>query len=142
MFGMDKKSKDMKNPEDALKEADKKLNKGFTGFAAKAFMGKENVDKMNQGLAMGQEAIEMQKAYQSPDPNGIPATAEVLSIQDTGQLVNFDPVVVLQLKVTPPIGVEFETTVKTIVSKVAIPRAGDTINIKYSPADPTKILIQ
>ena len=138
MFGKGKNSDD---PEKALKDADKKLNKGLTGFATKAFLGKDAVEKMNQGLAMGHEAVDMQKESLNLGQYGIPAAAQVLSIQDTGQLVNFDPVVVLQLEVTPQMGVAFQTTAKTIVSKIAIPRVGDTINIKYSPADPTKIVV-
>ena len=89
------------DPEKALNDAEKKLNKGFTGFAAKAFLGKDYVDQMNQGLAMGHEAIDMQKSAQNLSMAGIPATAKVISIQDTGELINFDPVVILQLDVTP-----------------------------------------
>jgi hypothetical protein len=121
--------------------ADKKLNKGLTGFATKAFMGKDFMNKMNQGLAAGQEALEMQKAYQNIDPNALPATAVVVSIQDTGKLINYNPVVVLKLNVQPQFEAPFEATVETIVSKIAIPRAGDTINIRYSPTDRTKINI-
>ena len=138
MLGKNKKPKD---PEQALKDADRKLNKGFTGFATKAFMGKENVEKMNQGIAMGHEAIDMQKANLNLSQMGIPAAAKVESIQDTGQLVNFDPVVIMQLEIIPEIGVPFQTTTRTIVSKIAIPRVGDTINAKYSPTDPTQIVI-
>lgn len=138
MFG---KNKNQDDPEKALKDADKKLNRGLTGFATKAFLGKDAVKKMNQGIAMGQEAIDMQKESLNLGQYGIAAAAKVLTIQDTGQLVNFDPVVVMQLEVTPQIGVAFQTTVKSVVSKIAIPRVGDTINIKYSPADPTKIII-
>lgn len=138
MFGKDKNTND---PEKALNDAEKKLNKGFTGFATKAFMGKDYVDKMNETMAMGHEAIDMQKASQNLNQIGIPAVAKVLSIQDTGELVNYDPMVILKLEVTPQTGVPFETTAKTIVSKIAIPRVGDTINIKYSPTDLTSIVV-
>jgi hypothetical protein len=140
MFG--KKNKEMmEDPQKALDYADKKLNKGLTGFASKAFMGKDFVNQMNQGLAAGQQAIDMQKAYQNIDPNALPATAVVISIQDTGKLINYNPVVILQLKVQPQFEAPFETTVETIVSKIAVPRVGDTINIRYSPTDKTKINI-
>jgi len=135
------KNKNNKDPDKALGDASKKINKGFTGFATKAFMGKGFVDQMNQGIAMGQGAVDMQKMNANLAQVGIPAKAVVVSIQDTGQLVNFDPVVVLQLEVTPEIGVAFQTTAQTIVSKVAIPRVGDTINIKYSPADASQIVV-
>lgn len=142
MFGMGKKTKEMKDdPEKALDYADKKINKGVTGFVTKAFMGKDFVNDMNKAMDAGRDAIEMQKAYQNPDMNGLPATAEVVSIQDTGELINYNPVVIMQLKVTPQFEPPFETTVRTIVSKIAVPRVGDTINIKYAPADKTKISI-
>lgn len=136
MFG-----KNSKDPKTALNEAEKKLNKGFTGFATKAFLGKDYVNQMNQGIAMGHEAVDMQSTSMNLSQNGIPAAAKVISIQDTGQLINFDPIVVMQLEITPQIGVPFQTTAKTIVSKIAIPRVGDTINIRYSPTDVTQIAV-
>lgn len=142
MFGMDKKMKEAReNPEKALDNADKTLNKGVTGFMTKAFMGKEFTADMNKGLQAGRDALEMQKQYQNPDTNGLPATAVVISMQDTGKLINYNPVVIMQLKVQPQYEAPFDTTVETIVSKIAIPRVGDTINIKYAPADHTKISI-
>jgi hypothetical protein len=140
MFG--KKNKEMmEDPQKALDHADKTINKGFTGFATKAFLGKDFVNQMNQSIAAGQNALDMQKAYQNVDPNALPATAVVVSIQDTGKLINYNPVVILQLNVQPQFEAPFETTVETIVSKIAVPRAGDTISIRYSPTDKTKINI-
>jgi hypothetical protein len=142
MFGMDKKMKEAKeNPEKALEDSQKKVNSGMTGFMTKAFMGKEFTNDMNKGFEAAHEGLEMQKQYQNPDATGLPATAEILSVEDSGQMVNFNPVLILQLKVNPQYEPPFETTAKTIVSKIAIPRVGDTINIKYAPADKTKISI-
>lgn len=142
MFGMGKKNKEMReDPQKAMDNADQTLNKGLTGFMTKTFMGKDFVDDMNKTLAGGQAALDMQKSAQNLEQNGLPATAEVVSIIDTGQLINFNPVVVMQLKVQPQFEVPFETTVQTIVSKIAIPRLGDTINIKYNPADRSQIAV-
>lgn len=142
MFGIRKKTKElMHDPEKAMDYAEKKLTKGFTGFAARAFLGKDFTEEVNTGLAAGRDALEMQKAYQNPDLNGLPATAVVETIQDTGKLINFNPVVVMKLKVTPQYEPPYETTVEIIVSKIAVPRAGDTIHIKYAPADKSKIVI-
>jgi hypothetical protein len=144
MFGMDKKMKEAReNPEKALDEADKTLNKGVTGFMTKAFMGKGFTDDMNQALAAGRGAVDMQKSAAELYQNGHPATAVVVSIQDTGQMINYNPVVVMQLKVQPQEQFEqpFDTTVQTMVSKIAVPRVGDTINIKYDAGDHSKIAI-
>lgn len=142
MFGMDKKIKEAsKDPEKAMDMADKSLNKGVSGFMTKAFMGKDFVADMNKTMQMGRDAMEMQKQYQNPEQFGLDGTAVVVSIQDTGGAVNDNPVVILQLKVTPQYEPAFDTTTQTMVSRLSIPRVGDTLKIKYAPADHTKILI-
>jgi len=130
-----------KDPQKALDNAKKTLNTGLTGGLTKAFMGKDFVDDMNNTMAKGQAALDMQKSGAWIAQSGMDATAEVLSIQDTGTMINNNPVVVLQLKVQPAMGVEFNTTAQTMVSKIAIPRVGDKIKIKYNPADPTQIAV-
>ncbi len=76
------------------------------------------------------------------DPkNALEATAEVLSIEDTGGRMGSNPVVLLKLKVQPSQGVAFETTGKCMISVVAVPRVGDNIKIKYSATDPTQIVV-
>lgn len=141
MFGGKKMKEMMKDPEKALDHADKTLNKGVTGFVTKAFMGKEFSEEMNRGLAAGRDALEMQKAYQDVGQTGLPAAAVVVTIRDTGKMINYNPVVVMHLQVQPQFEPAFETDVETIVSKIAVPRVGDTIHIKYAPADHTKISI-
>ncbi len=143
MFGKFVKKQMDKSPEEALDDGRKKLNSGITGGLTKAFMGQEFVDKMNSAMDQGQAAIDMQKSGNMLAMSGIPATAEVVSIQDTGKLINMDPVVKLNLKVTPSVGgmPAFETSGETIVSKVAIPRKGDKINIKYNVSNPSEFVV-
>lgn len=136
MFGFGKKEVE-KDPKKALENADKTLNTGLTGFMTKTFMGKDFTDKMNASLDMAKSAVNTQDLATT----GMPATAEVLSIADTGSLINYNPIVRLKLKVQPQYGVGFETETQTAVSKIAIPRVGDTINIKYNPADTTQVLV-
>ncbi|MBC7877060.1 MAG: hypothetical protein H7Y59_07805 [Anaerolineales bacterium] len=73
--------------------------------------------------------------------DALEATAEVLSIEDTGGRMGSNPVVLLKLRVQPSAGTAFETTSKCMVSIVAVPRVGDKIKIKYSSADPTQIVV-
>ena len=136
MFGFGKKEVE-KDPKKALENAEKTLNTGVSGFMTKTFMGKDFTDKMNQSIDMAKGALG------NPDlaTTGMDATAEVLSIEDTGMLINFNPVVKMKLKVEPRFGVGFETIGQSAVSKIAIPRVGDKINIKYNPADPSQILV-
>jgi hypothetical protein len=88
---------------------------------------------MNAGIEMGKNAIDGQQQGQWLAQYGMAATAEVLSIEDTGTLINYNPVVKLKIKVTPSYGAAFETSGQSMVSKIAIPRVGDKVNIKYNP---------
>ncbi|HJY63674.1 MAG TPA: hypothetical protein VJ455_05910 [Ignavibacteria bacterium] len=138
MFGINKKIKEMqKDPKKAIDEADKTLNKGFTGFMTKTFLGKDAVNQMNKGL----DAAKQYSDYNNISQTGMGATAEVLTLEDTGALVNFNPVVRMKLKVQPQFGMPFETTAEAAVSKIAVPRVGDKINIKYNPVNTSEIVV-
>ena len=135
MFGFGKKIE--KDPKKALENADKAINSGVSGFLTKTFMGKDFVDQTNASLNMAKNYTDTSNLGQT----GMGATAEVLGIEDTGTLINFNPVVRLKLNVTPQFGMPFETTAETAVSKIAIPRVGDKINIKYNPANTSQVLV-
>ena len=139
MFGINKKVET--DPKKALENADKTLNKGVSGFLTKTFMGKDFTDKMNAGLAQANNALNMADASNNLAMTGVPATAEVKSIADTGMLINYNPVVKMNLYVVPQFGVPFETVTETMVSKIAVPRVGDKINIKYNPTNLSQILV-
>lgn len=139
MFGIGKKIE--KDPKKALENAEKSLNTGLTGGLTKAFMGKDFVNQMNQSIDMGKNAVNNMQMAQMLAQSGMEGTAEVLSIEDTGTLVNYNPVVKLALKVTPVYGTEFNTSGQSMVSKIAIPRVGDKIKIKYNPADSTQFVV-
>ncbi|WP_435807696.1 hypothetical protein [Streptomyces canus] len=65
---------------------------------------------------------------------GVPTTqAVVVSIADTGKLVNFDPVVDLVLQ---PSGAADRVALQTIVSKLRIPRVGDQVLLIADPDRP------
>jgi len=139
MFGIGKKIE--KDPKKALENAEKSLNTGLTGALTKGFMGKDFVNQMNQSIDMGKSAVNNMQMTQMLAQSGMDGTAEVLSIEDTGTLVNFNPVVRLALKVTPLYGGEFDTSGQSMVSKIAVPRVGDKIKIKYNPADSTQFVV-
>jgi hypothetical protein len=142
MFSKFVKKNMEKSPEEALDDGRKALNKGVSGGFTKAILGQEFVDKMNSGLDQGQAAIDMQKSGNMLAMTGMDATAEVVAIEDTGALINMNPIVRLTLKVTPIMGMPgFDTTGDTTVSKIAIPRKGETIKIKYNMADPKQFVV-
>jgi hypothetical protein len=93
-------------------------------------------------MDMGQNAIDMQKSNAWLAQAGMDASAEVVAIEDTGALINMNPVVKLTLKVKPSMGMPaFDTTGETAVSKIAIPRKGDSVKIKYNPADASQFVV-
>jgi hypothetical protein len=140
MFNFGKKP-ETEDPQKALDNARDTLNNGFVGGLTKAFMGKNFVDKMNNAMDQGQSAIDGVNQMNWLAQNGLEASAEVLSVTDTGATVNMNPVINLVVKVTPPAGAAFQTSGNTMVSRIAVPRKGDKITIKYNPADPTQLIV-
>ena len=139
MFNFGKKIE--KDPQKALDNAKKTMNSGITGGLTKAFMGKDFVNDMNSAMNQGQAALDGLQQQQWLAQNGLEATAEVVMVQDTGSTVNMNPVVVIQMKVTPAAGAPFDLTTQTMVSRIAVPRAGDKIKIKYNPANPMQVAV-
>lgn len=140
MFGFGKKEEE-KDPKKAIDNAEKTLNTGLTGMLTKGFMGKDFVNKMNAGLEMSKNAVNTYDMSNYLAQNGMQGTAEVLGIEDTGTLINYNPVVRLKLMVTPSYGAAFEANGESVVSKIAIPRVGDKINIKYNPNDTKQFVV-
>lgn len=105
--------------------------KGFYGRMTRATLGGEDYAKLQQSLGAYRSGATVQQLLAMGVPT-IPAA--VVSIGDTGKLVNFDPVVDLVLQLT---GVTADPiTLQTIVSKLRIPRAGDQVLLIADPANP------
>jgi hypothetical protein len=139
MFNFGRKKNE--DPKKALEDASNMVNKGVMGGLTKAFMGKDFVDQTNQAINMGNQALDSMQMSQTLAVTGADAMADVLSITDTGQTINMNPVVVLVLSVTPAAGAPFQTAAQVMVPRLTIPRPGDKIRIKYNPAIPTQIAI-
>ncbi|MFC0597809.1 hypothetical protein [Streptomyces palmae] len=104
--------------------------KGFHSRMTRAFLGKEDFGRVQQSIGAYNSGLVVRQLLAA----GAPTTpAVVVSISDTGKLVNFDPVVDLVLE---PVGTEDRITLQTIVSKLRIPRAGDRILLVADPARP------
>lgn len=124
-----------KNPQDALEKADKMMNKGLTGMMMKGFVPKEHRNAINQSLEQAKQA-----QMAATGALALTATAEVRTVQDTGKLINFDPVVILELDVTENDGSQYAKTLETLVSKLQIPRAGDIIGLAQHPANSSELV--
>ncbi|MFJ9629370.1 hypothetical protein ACIQPR_24475 [Streptomyces sp. NPDC091280] len=104
--------------------------KGFYGRATRAFLGKEDYARVQDSMGAYNSGLGAQQLLAAGAPT---TSAVVLSIDDTGQLVNHDPVVDLVLQ---PSGGTERITLRAIVSKVRIPRTGDEVLLVADPARP------
>ncbi|WP_199288059.1 hypothetical protein [Culicoidibacter larvae] len=130
LFGKKEQSKTEK-----IDEASKSLNKGLSGLMMKAFVGKDDLDKINNSIEGAKMA-----ALAEEGAFGEVAYATVTALQDTGKLVNFDPIVILQLNVIQAGREPYAHQMETLVSKLQIPRVGDVISLGSNPADPTQFI--
>jgi hypothetical protein len=75
--------------------------------------------------------------------NGIPAKAQILSVQQTGVMVNYQPQVAFQLEVTPPGGAPYQAQAKAVIPMVNIPQLqpGTEVPVKIHPTDPTQVVL-
>ncbi|WP_327320126.1 hypothetical protein [Streptomyces sp. NBC_01235] len=104
--------------------------KGFYGRTTRAFLGAEDFARVQQSIGAYNSGLGVQQLLAA----GAPTTpAAVVSISDTGKLVNHDPVVDLVLQ---PSGAAAPITLQTIVSKLRIPRAGDQVLLVADPGRP------
>ncbi|MDQ1034475.1 hypothetical protein QFZ75_000891 [Streptomyces sp. V3I8] len=105
--------------------------KGFYGRMTRATLGAEDYAQLQRSIGAYNSGATVQRLLAMGVPT-IPAA--VVSISDTGKLVNFDPVVDLVLRLTG--GTADPITLRTIVSKLRIPRAGDQVLLIADPANP------
>ena len=103
--------------------------KGFYGRATKAFLGAEDFSRLQGALGAFNNGVDVQAMIAAGVPT-VPAT--VVSIEDTGQLVNFDPVVDLVVQFAD----ESRVALRTLVSKLRITRTGDTVLLVADPRLP------
>ena len=109
--------------------------KGFYGRLTRASLGGQDFAKVQQSLGAYQAGATAQQLLAMGAPT-LPAV--VVSIGDTGKLVNFDPVV--DLVVQPVSGTTDRIELQTIVSKLQIPRTGDRVLLIADPTHPGSYL--
>lgn len=103
------------------------------------------------GLAIAIAALCFVVANRGPDighikhtlATGVPASARVLALRDTGGRLNGNPAIEFRLDVQPADGAPYTATAHAIISTVALPRyqPGASIAVKYDAADRSKVAI-
>lgn len=102
--------------------------------------------QMKDGMARMAEANQMMAA-QTQAANlalhGTAATASIVGAQQTGALVNFQPMLQLDLLVIPTGGVPYPVTVNQIVEQPFLGKAvaGGTVAVKVDAGDPQVVWI-
>ncbi|GAA1256959.1 hypothetical protein GCM10009665_54210 [Kitasatospora nipponensis] len=109
--------------------------KGFYGRATRAFVGSDSLASMQQSIGTYKSGAYVQQLLAAGVPT-VPAL--VVSLSDTGKLINFDPVV--NLVVQPAGAPGAHLTLQTLVSKLQIPRPGDQVLLLADPASPGSYL--
>ncbi|MFG2969418.1 hypothetical protein ACGFZS_39720 [Streptomyces sp. NPDC048288] len=118
--------------ERAAEIADKVASgKGFYGRATRAFLGQEDFARVQESIGAYKSVQEVQQLLAAGAPT-VPAV--VVSLADTGQLVNHDPVVDLVLRTSA--ATAEPVTLRTVVSKLRIPRPGDQVLLIADPSRP------
>ncbi|KXO88297.1 hypothetical protein AXK56_13165 [Tsukamurella pulmonis] len=121
--------------ERAMRQAeDIAAGKGLGGRLMKGFMGADNAARLGAAMDATRQA---QAGAAAGGAGGAELVrAAVIGVADTGQLVNFDPVV--QITVDLPGGQR--AAIRTLVSKVQIPRQGDVVLVAPDPQRPGEYL--
>lgn len=131
LFGR-KKSKE--SIDRSMHQAEKIANgKGLTGRLMKGFIGSDNTAKIGTAMELA-HARQRSAAMRAENCPTIEATVD--EVGDTGQLINFDPVV--NVIATPEEGGQIQ--IQTLVSKLQIPRQGDRILLMQNPQQPAQFV--
>lgn len=74
---------------------------------------------------------------------GTPAVAEVISLTDSGNRINHQPVANVRMTVQPQGGAAFEATSQTVVSGINSPiyQPGRRISVKFDAQRPDRVVI-
>lgn len=70
--------------------------------------------------------------------SGVPGSARILEIWDTGITVNDDPVIGMRVEIDPPDGAAYTATIpKSLISRLDVPRfqPGAVVPVRVDPRD-------
>jgi len=88
----------------------------------------------------------VQKIFMPPRHRGVaehgkPGRARVIKLKDTRVTVNKNPKVLIEVEVQTEAGDSFGATINTVVSRIAIPRVGDVLDVKFDPNNHKAVVI-
>jgi hypothetical protein len=94
-------------------------------------------------MAAANEMMAQQTAAANVAATGLDATATVVAVRQGGAMINYQPVVEIDLTVMAPGGMPYPATVSQVVQQVHLARLqpGNTLRVKVDPANPATIWI-
>ena len=100
-------------------------------------------NSMAQANAMMAQMAQGSMAATNAMTTGVDAVATVTAAQQTGAMMNYNPVVELQLLVTMPNGVPMPVTRQEMVMQIHLSRCqpGQRLKVKVNPANPNELWI-
>ncbi|MCB0980170.1 MAG: hypothetical protein H6513_05225 [Acidimicrobiaceae bacterium] len=100
-------------------------------------------NSMAQANAMMAQMAQGSMAATNAMTTGVDAIATVTAAQQTGAMMNYNPVVELQLLVTMPNGVPMPVTRQEMVMQIHLSRCqpGQRLKVKVNPANPNELWI-
>lgn len=115
-------------------------------------MGKEMQKEHDPGAQMknamakmgaAQEMLAQQTQAANISATGTPATASIVSAESTGQMINYQPTMKLDLTVFPAAGVPYPVSVTQVVEQLFLAKAapGGQLKVKIDQADPQVVWI-
>ena len=74
---------------------------------------------------------------------GVEAEAILLNMEQTGQFVNNQPQIKLQVQVHPTIGRNFVSEIREVLSMIDVSqlRIGSTLKVKYNPSNTKEVMV-
>ncbi len=98
---------------------------------------------MLEGLAQAKDAMAGIQETQRVTANGVPGSARVLGVTDTGATLNDHPVCEVQLEVTVPGQGPYTTTISQAIPRMQAPmlQPGTTLTVKVDPADRDTVVL-
>jgi hypothetical protein len=75
--------------------------------------------------------------------DGIPAQAKIVSVRQTGVMLNNQPQIAFELEVQPPGGTPYQVQAKAVIPMIHIPQfqPGAEVPVKIHPSDPTQVVM-
>lgn len=104
------------------------------------FIRKDIIEKTIVSKPRISEGSQFYKTLVELAGTGMRTKATVLYVNETGVLVNHDPVIILTVRFHLNEQM-MEITAKTVVPRIAIPQAADTITIAYNTGDLSMIAV-